>query len=369
MDGNNWRTAQAQGQVANGAVETSDWRARLQPGSRHRIVNKIMETLKKHRHLFGRQARHELRKIAVRFEEKVYTAAVSQSDYLRKISLKMLSVETKSQTLMANSLQSNNTTSAQNPQLPGTHNVMQNQVNSPGQPLSIPMVTNQSQTGQQLVSQNSVANTMGQGMVANSQTSQQILYQQQHLYNQMMKQILQQQHLHNQWVKQQLQQLILQQQYLYNQMMKQQQQQQSQTSQQILYHQHLYNQMMKQQLSLMQSHMQQHQHLLQQNQIQSSQQAVMQPSLQQNQQQPTQSVLTQQQTQQQQSVANIQHNNLLDMQHQQSRVIAQQTNCSNIQQQNNLGHCSQTSPDDQLNCHADDHELKFIIKTEVKLEV
>nr|GMD37627.1 mediator of RNA polymerase II transcription subunit 15A-like isoform X2 [Ipomoea batatas] len=119
MDGNNWRTAQAQGQVANGAVETSDWRARLPPGSRHRIVNKIMETLKKHRHLFGRQARHELRKIAVRFEEKVYTAAVSQSDYLRKISLKMLSVQTKSATLMANSLQSNNTTSAQNPQLPG----------------------------------------------------------------------------------------------------------------------------------------------------------------------------------------------------------------------------------------------------------
>nr|GMC60806.1 mediator of RNA polymerase II transcription subunit 15A-like isoform X1 [Ipomoea batatas] len=284
---------------------------------------------------------------------------------------------------------------------------MQNQVNSQGQPLSIPMATNQSQTRQQLVSQNiqnnitstglqssanmvpalptgsnlaqpsvanvvnqssglqniqgipnvsqnSVANTMGQGMgsnmVANSQRQ----------------------------VQGRQQQVISQQQ-------QQQQQQQSQSSQQILYQQHLHNQMMKQR-SLMQSHMQerqQQQNLLQQNQIQSSQQAVMQPSLQQNQQasvqQPTQSVLqqrsqsvlrqqqcqqapmihqqqgsllqqslmqNQQQQQQQQligqqqSVANIQQNqligqqnNLLDMQHQQSRVIAQQNNYSNIQQQ------------------------------------
>jgi len=38
---------------------------------------------------------NELRKIAIRFEEKIYIAATSQSDYLRKISLKMLSMETK----------------------------------------------------------------------------------------------------------------------------------------------------------------------------------------------------------------------------------------------------------------------------------
>nr|GMC66513.1 mediator of RNA polymerase II transcription subunit 15A-like isoform X2 [Ipomoea batatas]GMC68071.1 mediator of RNA polymerase II transcription subunit 15A-like isoform X2 [Ipomoea batatas] len=54
MDGNNWRTAQAQGQApagdatapapvaANGAVETGDWRAQLQPESRQRIVNKML---------------------------------------------------------------------------------------------------------------------------------------------------------------------------------------------------------------------------------------------------------------------------------------------------------------------------------------
>nr|GMC69650.1 mediator of RNA polymerase II transcription subunit 15A isoform X8 [Ipomoea batatas] len=176
MDGNNWRTAQAQGQApagdatapamvaANGAVETVDWRAQLQPESRQRIVNKIMETLKRHLPFHGPEGLHELRKVAVRFEEKIYAVAVSQSDYLRKISLKMLAMETKSPNPMANSLQSNNTTSAQNPQLPGTHNVMQNQVNSQGYPLSIPMVTNQSQTRQQLVSQNIQNNITSTGL-------------------------------------------------------------------------------------------------------------------------------------------------------------------------------------------------------------
>ncbi|KAK1295055.1 Mediator of RNA polymerase II transcription subunit 15a [Acorus calamus] len=37
----------------------------------------------------------EIRKIAVRFEEKTYASATSQTDYLRRISLKMLSMDTK----------------------------------------------------------------------------------------------------------------------------------------------------------------------------------------------------------------------------------------------------------------------------------
>nr|GMC71987.1 mediator of RNA polymerase II transcription subunit 15A-like isoform X3 [Ipomoea batatas] len=90
MDGNNWRTAQAQSQApagdattpapvaANGAVETVDWRAQLQPESRQRIVNKIMETLKRHLPFSGPEGLHELRKVAVRFEEKIYAVAVSQ---------------------------------------------------------------------------------------------------------------------------------------------------------------------------------------------------------------------------------------------------------------------------------------------------
>ncbi|XP_031744497.1 mediator of RNA polymerase II transcription subunit 15a isoform X5 [Cucumis sativus] len=63
-----------------------------------------METLKRHLPVSGQEGLSELRKIAVRFEEKIFTAATSQSDYLRKISLKMLTMETKTQPPMGNSL-------------------------------------------------------------------------------------------------------------------------------------------------------------------------------------------------------------------------------------------------------------------------
>ncbi|KAI9195453.1 hypothetical protein LWI28_014973 [Acer negundo] len=88
-------------------METPDWRTQLQPDSRQRIVNKIMDTLKRHLPFSGPEGLNELKKIAERFEEKIYTAATDQSDYLRRISLKMLSMESKSQTTMSNPLQPN----------------------------------------------------------------------------------------------------------------------------------------------------------------------------------------------------------------------------------------------------------------------
>nr|GMC68062.1 mediator of RNA polymerase II transcription subunit 15A-like isoform X1 [Ipomoea batatas] len=100
MDADYWMAAQAQrgGTVlaapdANGAAETEDWRTQLQTDSRERIVNKIMETLKRHLPHSGEEGLQELRKIAMKFEEKIYIAATSPSDYLMKISLKMLSME------------------------------------------------------------------------------------------------------------------------------------------------------------------------------------------------------------------------------------------------------------------------------------
>uniref|UniRef100_A0A453T9L7 Mediator complex subunit 15 KIX domain-containing protein n=1 Tax=Aegilops tauschii subsp. strangulata TaxID=200361 RepID=A0A453T9L7_AEGTS len=60
------------------------------------------ETLKKHLPASAPDGVNELQKIAVRFEEKIYTAATNQSDYLRKISLKMLSMETKTQQAAGN---------------------------------------------------------------------------------------------------------------------------------------------------------------------------------------------------------------------------------------------------------------------------
>lgn len=83
--------------VARGAWPMNDWRYELLLDSRQRIANKITVTLWRHRPVSGQEGLLELRKIAVRFEEKVFAAATSKSDYLRKISFKMLIMETKSQ--------------------------------------------------------------------------------------------------------------------------------------------------------------------------------------------------------------------------------------------------------------------------------
>ncbi|GKV44805.1 hypothetical protein SLEP1_g51957 [Rubroshorea leprosula] len=49
-----------------------------------------------------------LREIAERFEERIYTAATSQSDYSTRISSKMLSIETNSQETLPNPGSSSN---------------------------------------------------------------------------------------------------------------------------------------------------------------------------------------------------------------------------------------------------------------------
>ena len=72
-------------------ITVHGWRTELAQESRRRITNKIRETLKKHL----TASDPELMRIAVRFEEKVYSRATSQMDYLRKISLKMLTLETR----------------------------------------------------------------------------------------------------------------------------------------------------------------------------------------------------------------------------------------------------------------------------------
>ncbi|KAK4720733.1 hypothetical protein R3W88_010966 [Solanum pinnatisectum] len=59
-------------------MDSGDWRNQLLPDSLHRIVNKILETLKRHLPFSGQEGVQELKKIAVRFEEKIYSAATSQ---------------------------------------------------------------------------------------------------------------------------------------------------------------------------------------------------------------------------------------------------------------------------------------------------
>ncbi|XP_060183423.1 uncharacterized protein LOC132613418 [Lycium barbarum] len=89
---------------AAGAIEYVDWRTQLAPDSRQRIINKIMETLSRHLPVYEQEGLQELEMIAVRFEETIYANAISQQDYLRKISLKMLTLEEKPQNPMTNSL-------------------------------------------------------------------------------------------------------------------------------------------------------------------------------------------------------------------------------------------------------------------------
>ncbi|MCD7450032.1 hypothetical protein HAX54_003088 [Datura stramonium] len=375
MDGNNWRAAQAQGGegsatagAAAGAMDSVDWRAQLLPDSRQRIVNKIMETLKRHLPVSGQEGVQELKKIAVRFEEKIYSAATSQQDYLRKISLKMLTMETKSQNPMTNSIQPNPASGGQNAPGPGSHS-MQSQVNSQAQQLPVPIAANQTQTRQPLlqqniqnnmastglqnsasltpslppvsnltqgtmpnvvgqnsnlqtmqnmpnVGQNSVGNAIGQGMppnmVANSQRQMQGRQQQ---------------------------------------VVSQQQQQQSQTTQQYLYQQQLHHQMMKQKFqpggtsqSLMQSHMQQQQQQQQPQEQQQQQQPQQQQNLlQPTQTQPSQQAMMQPSSMQSTSLSNLQQNQQSTVQQSAQSVLHQRQQSVMRQQQAPMLHQQQSS--------------------------
>ncbi|KAF6170647.1 hypothetical protein GIB67_010627 [Kingdonia uniflora] len=141
-----------------------DWRTQLQDGSRQRIVNKIIESLKKHLPVSGHEGMQELMKIAERFEERIYTSGTttSQSDYLRKISMKMLTMETKTQNVGV----PNSNASGSNQNLPDTaSHSMQTQVRNQGQP-PVPL-PNQSQGRQQLLSQ-SMQNTIAPAGVQSS---------------------------------------------------------------------------------------------------------------------------------------------------------------------------------------------------------
>ncbi|KAJ0936769.1 putative coactivator CBP, KIX domain superfamily, mediator complex subunit 15, KIX [Helianthus annuus] len=61
-------------------LEHGDWRATVQADSRQRIVNKIMETLKRHVPFDGPEGLQELMKMAMKFEQRMYTLCTSQSD-------------------------------------------------------------------------------------------------------------------------------------------------------------------------------------------------------------------------------------------------------------------------------------------------
>ncbi|CAA2983271.1 mediator of RNA polymerase II transcription subunit 15a [Olea europaea subsp. europaea] len=117
-------------QDIGGDADAADWRTGLDEDSRQRIVNKITETLKRHLPFSGEEGLREIKKIAIRFEEKTFASAISQSDYLRKISLKMLSMETTPRNPTDNSTQVNAVgNTSQNTHDPGNGDSMYIQLN------------------------------------------------------------------------------------------------------------------------------------------------------------------------------------------------------------------------------------------------
>ncbi|XWS11745.1 hypothetical protein CRYUN_Cryun37aG0026500 [Craigia yunnanensis] len=382
MDTNNWGPTPPSGEPT---MDTGDWRTQLQPDSRQRIVNKIMDTLKRHLPFSGQDGLNELRKIAVRFEEKIFTAAISQSDYLRRISLKMLTMETKSQNTIPNS---GNNSKLPDPGSQG----MQNQVHSQGQPIPIPLQSNQSQARQQMLPQN-IPNNMSSAGVQSSASLQSGMpsvsgLTQNHIPN-VVGQNSNMQNLSG--ISQNSLGQGMSSNIFANQQRQMQgrQQVQQQQQQQHQYHPQLQHQLMKKQTnqqgnlqpSLMQSNLQQQQqqNLLPPTQLQSSQQSGMQtssimqpsavqstplPGFQQNQQsslqQSTQSMLQQHQLsvlrQQQQPLQSASagiHQQQTPMtmmpqqqqpppqpqqqQQQQPHLMGQQTNAANIQQNQLIG--------------------------------
>ncbi|KAJ0970363.1 hypothetical protein J5N97_023240 [Dioscorea zingiberensis] len=256
MEGGSWRPA-GQGDTG-GDPPAGDWRSQLQPESRHRIVNKIMETLQRHLPIPASEGLTELKKIAVRFEEKIHTAATSQTDYLRKISLKMLSMETKTQNPQAINPSSMNP-AVGNQSVDAASVGIQSQVGNQGQ--SLPIV-NQSSLQQPHLAQNLTNNTPSASMQVSSGLRL-LCHPCPECLNPLYPTVMQ--------GRQQPQSTMSQ------------HQQQSQNS--LIYQQQLQQQLLKQKIqhpSLLQPHtqqqLQQQQSLLQQNPLQSSQQPLMQLS-------------------------------------------------------------------------------------------
>ncbi|XP_042059809.1 mediator of RNA polymerase II transcription subunit 15a-like isoform X1 [Salvia splendens] len=162
MPGINWRECQAEIGVTGLTVSAGGgWRTQLPPGSRHRIVDKMLEMLKKHIPFAGEEGLQDLQETALRCEERIFIKATSQSDYLRKITSKMLGVEMRSQKLRLNPLQSNAASTSTNSQDP-TSQSMHSQIQSHAQQLPTPMVSNIYR--QHILSQNTRNNIQSTGV-------------------------------------------------------------------------------------------------------------------------------------------------------------------------------------------------------------
>ncbi|XP_026414287.1 uncharacterized protein LOC113309975 isoform X2 [Papaver somniferum] len=72
-----WSQIQTNHSNVESNMDATDWKTLLQPESRTRIVTKMVEILKRHLPFTGPEGLVELDKLAVRFEEKIFTAAAA----------------------------------------------------------------------------------------------------------------------------------------------------------------------------------------------------------------------------------------------------------------------------------------------------
>ncbi|XP_004295723.1 PREDICTED: uncharacterized protein LOC101315323 [Fragaria vesca subsp. vesca] len=89
------------------SMEAGDWRGKWPADMRQSVINKIISTLKTACPISGQEGLEELERSAASLEEKSYAAANSQLDYLQKNSQEMVTVVTKPQNTISNSLESN----------------------------------------------------------------------------------------------------------------------------------------------------------------------------------------------------------------------------------------------------------------------
>ncbi|XP_076959346.1 mediator of RNA polymerase II transcription subunit 15a-like [Bidens hawaiensis] len=137
-------------------ADSSPVRTLVSPETRHKIVIKIMDYLKKHVQFSGQEKLHELKDIALSIEDKIYTAATNHDDYMRKISTKLLNMQNRFANHMSNSASTTFTCQLNN----------QGQLNnqSQSQPPSIPVPSNHPQAGKQVLPQSIHNNVSSSGV-------------------------------------------------------------------------------------------------------------------------------------------------------------------------------------------------------------
>ncbi|KAL2935676.1 Mediator of RNA polymerase II transcription subunit 15a [Bienertia sinuspersici] len=134
-------------------MDGGDWRSQLPPETRKTMVNHLIGTLMRQLPFSGQEGLQEVKQIAIRFEEDMYSAAKNERHYLKKIFSKWHTMELKSLNNLPTAVPLNSAGLSRNPQDSASQSI-QSQVQNLSQSVPLQMVSNQSQARQQLLAQN-----------------------------------------------------------------------------------------------------------------------------------------------------------------------------------------------------------------------